>query len=984
MKLTEQISRIPCLKKSLCFLGVCALILLAPFFISHSLAQKPLNLYQLPLEGLSDVEVTSIYQDHYGFLWFGTANGLNRFDGKEYIPFTHEDTRENSISSNQINTILEDKQNQLWVGSKYGLNRLDRNTRTFKRYMPESTNSNSIPGKNIKVLFLDSKGNLWVGSNNGLSKYDPELDQFKNYYHKEDDPNSLSGNSVNQIIEDSKGRLWIGTNYSGVSLFKPEEGTFSNFKHDPNDPNSLSGNTIISLFEDSYKNLWIGTIKNGLNRFDENTNTFKHYTQGAHRGSLATNSVYSITENMDRNLVIGGMQGGMSIYNRKTDTFVRYNTKGQINLKGNTASVLTDFITKDNQILIATSNGGVNIYDNHPSNFSTFRQDQKNENSLSIDHITAVLSDENGRIWIGTNGGGLNEFSPERETFKHFLKSNKKGALMDNTILSIAMIKGSNQLLLNTQMNGLVVFDIKNQEFTPINLPISEQNLEISSVLVDDKNAIWFTTSYRLLKLNDINAVPEEIINLKEESQDSFSSLILDQKGHIWAACQKGIYQINGNELNQQQFYPFPNTKNQNIKSPIISMAEDTKGNIWLTTKETGIWKLYNGAFRKINAPLLESQLISNFFFRNDDLWMTADKNLYKAHLKGDSIAIQKTYTSADGLPGNIFSKGAIAQSQNGNYLLGSLGGLSTFHPDSLLSNPHIPPIAFTDLYIDNKKIDQGTKDILEKEINQTDKITLPQGSNDFSISFASLNYIKPEKNQFAYRLEGYDKDWIYGHDSKASYVDLPPGIYTFKVKGSNNDGLWNQKGKTIKIEVQHNGFNLGSPLGLTALILIGAGVVFFIRKNKWTKAQHTSTPSKTDDTITLPPQAETKDTEETEDFLEKIKDIVLSNLQNEAFDVNMLCKEIGTSRTQLYRKFKEYNGETVSSYIREIKLDRARQLLSKGDLSIAEVHQLSGFKSASHFSKSFQSKYGKTPSDFLTFHKTKNSNSLKTHPELP
>ncbi|WP_186754145.1 two-component regulator propeller domain-containing protein [Echinicola salinicaeni] len=980
MKLNKQIPSNPLYQKTLGFLRLWYWLFLSSLLSHHSFAQKPLNLYQLPLEGLSDVEVTSIYQDHYGFLWFGTANGLNRFDGQEYVPFVHEDTHTNSISSNQINTILEDKQNQLWVGTKYGLNRFDRDTHTFKRYMPAPTNPHSIPGKNIKVLFLDSKGNLWIGSNNGLSKYNAELDQFKNYYHKEDNPNSLSGNSVNQIIEDSKGRLWIGTNYSGVSLFEPREGTFTNFKHIPNDPKSLSGNTIISLFEDSYKNIWIGTIKNGLNRFDKNTKTFKHYTQGAHNGSLATNSIYSITENMDRNLVIGGMQGGMSIYNRKTDTFVRYNTKGQINLKGNTASVLTDFITKDNQILIATSNGGVNVYDNYPSNFTTFRQHSQNEKSLSIDHITTVLTDDNGRIWIGTNGGGLNEFDPEKEAFTHFLKSNEKGALMDNTILSISQINSANQLLLNTQLNGLVLYDVQKQVFTSINLSLPEQNKNISSVIVDGKNQVWFTTENQLLKLKKLSAAPEKIISLNED-QDLFSSLIEKQEGQILAASNRGIYQINNKK---EVFYPFPKSEDKKLKGPVISMSEDDQGAIWLNTKESGIWKLSKGEYYKINSQILTKHPISNLFFSNDELWLTADKNLYHCEIQKDSLTILNTYTSSDGLSGNIFSKGAVAQYQNGQVLLGSLGGLSIFHPDSLQSNPNIPPIVFTNLYIDSKKIPQGTKGLLEKEINEIDGIALPQSKNNFSISFASLNYVKPEKNQFAYILEGYDKDWTYTNDGSASYVDLPPGNYTFRVKGSNNDGLWNQKGKSINIEVPNKGFNLGYLLGIIPLVLVGAGVVFYIWKKNKVKVHHTASPLKPNpDTADEESKLETTGTGEPEDFFEKVRTIVLSNLQNEDFDVNMLCKELGTSRTQLYRKFKGHEGETVSSFIKEIKLNRAHQLLSKGELSIAEVHQLSGFKSASHFSKSFQSRYGKTPSDFLNFHKTKNQKTLKSSPEI-
>ncbi|MBD8488185.1 helix-turn-helix domain-containing protein [Echinicola sp. CAU 1574] len=937
-------------------------------------AQKHLNLYQLPLEGLSDVEVQSIYQDHYGFLWFGTANGLNRFDGQKYIHFSYQDGNESSLSSNQVNAIIEDGKNNLWVGTKYGLNKFDRNTNTFKRYLPATNDSSSIPGKNIKVLFLDQSQNLWIGTNEGLSQYDADADQFINYFHQEGNPNSLSGNSVNQIIQDSKGRLWVGTNYSGVSLFEPEKNIFINFKHEPSDPESLSGNTIISLFEDSYKNIWIGTIRNGLNRFDESTHTFKHYSQGSHRGSLATNSIYSITENMDRNLIIGGMQGGMSIYNRNTDTFVRYNTKGQINLKGNTASVLTDFITKEKQILIATSNGGVNIYDNHPSNFITYQQNPINDQGLSIDHVTALLTDDRGLVWIGTNGGGLNQFDPESEKFTHFLKSNQKGSLMDNTILSISKFNGKDILLLNTQLNGLATYNRSNGQFSNIDISLTNaQETNIISIVIDQLNKIWISTAEQLFVLKDLKASPEKIIQLKGEGDETFSSLLEDKNGNLLATTNLGIYQIENTSAYPSSFLPFPKSPNQNFN--INGITEDPKGQIWIFTQQAGIWRLEEKKFIQIPSGSLAQKQISNLFFIDEALWVTADNGLFRCKLNNDSINIVNHYTPTDGLPNSVFSRGAVAESKDGHYFLGSLGGLSSFHPDSLQTNPNIPPIVLTSLSIDNKKVPQGTKGIMEREINQMEQIILPEGSNDFSLSFASLNYIKPEKNQYAYKLEGIDEDWTYTTHTSANYVDLPPGSYTFTVKGSNNDGLWNENGRSIIIKVPGSSYFSSFWLVGLFILLVLSGAFIFITKQKLSQPD-IIVPQKHPVPRPVLEEGEIRSLESKEessdDFFERAKAIVLDHLQEESFDVNMLSRELGTSRTQLYRKFKENNGETVSSFIKEIKLNKAHQLLTTCQFTITEVFQMSGFKSASHFSKSFQSRFGQSPSELMTQHKRK------------
>ncbi|GAB3645966.1 hypothetical protein GCM10028791_05070 [Echinicola sediminis] len=915
------------------------------------------------------MEVQAIYQDHYGFLWFGTSNGLNRFDGHEYLQFHHDENDPKSLSSNQINTIIEDAQQQLWIGTKYGLNRFDRDNNTFTSYLPVSNDSSALPGKNIKVLFLDQSQNLWIGTNQGLSKYQADKDHFINYFHQENNPNSIVGNSVNQIIQDSKGRLWIGTNYSGVSLYEPDKDLFTNYRHEAGNPNSLSGNTIISLFEDSYQNIWIGTIRSGLNRFEEHSKTFKRYSQGAHRGSIATNSIYSITENMDRDLIIGGMQGGMSVYNRTSDTFIRYNTKGKINLKGNTASVLTDFTTKDKQILIATSNGGVNIYDNYPSNFTSFQHSPDDESSLSIDHITDILQDSKGRIWVGTDGGGINLFDLEKGLFTPYLKQDLPGKLMDNTILKISETQEEDILLLGTQLHGLVRFDVKRERFEPIaiDLPASEELL-IHDILNDSKGNTWIGTEGGLFflaaKNKNSKTIPVPGIN-------SPVHCIVEEGDHILIGTDNGIIKTKPGADFSIERSPLPQQSESN-KAIVLGIAPKGRA-VLLGTKNDGFWLLEEGQYVQLEVPKLNLSKISNLHWQDHEIWFSADNGLYRGQLdrKKAKINITGHYTTADGLAGNHFSQGSLEKTRNGHFLIGGINGLSLFHPDSLKTNPHEPSIAFTNLYINNKKIQQGTAGLLEKDINATTSITLPDGSNDITLEFSSLNFIKPDKNRYAYRLEGWEEDWNYSHNHKAAYVDLPPGKYTFRVIGSNNDGIWNNEGRTIDIIVKSTFPWLATGVIATAALAIGLILFLWVWRNRKKKTP-SPLPVKTnaiDDKLSLIPEVKKENPDE---FINEARAIVIANLQNEDFDVNMLCRELGTSRSQLYRKFKEQGGYSVSTFIKEIKLSRAEHLLQKSELSISEVSQLSGFKSPSHFTKTFQSKFGLTPSEYSGKHKNK------------
>ena len=943
-------------------------------FLTTSLtifAQKSLNLYQLPLKGLSDVEVRSIYQDHDGFLWFGTVNGLNRFDGHNYLQFHYEEDNPGSLSSNQINTIIEDADQNLWIGTKYGLNKFNRNNHTFIRYLPTGEDSSSIPGKNIKVLFVDQEQQLWIGTNAGLSKYLPKENHFVNYFHQENNPNSLGGNSLNQIIQDSKGRLWIGTNYSGVSVFEPKTGQFINYRHETDKPGSLSGNTIISLFEDSYQNIWIGTIRSGLNRFDEDSHTFKRYNQGPHHGSIATNSIYSIMENMDRDLIIGGMQGGMSIYNRTTDTFIRYNTKGKVNLKGNTASVLTDFTTKDKQILIATSNGGVNIYDNYPSNFTSFQHSPGDEKSLSLDHVTAVLQDKKNKVWIGTDGGGINLFDQQKGQFSQFLKSDNAGGLMDNTVLSIATTRQENTLLLSTQFHGLVLFDVEKKSFVPLKLSSPPSDDFVAHTIWNTQNGnTWLgaETGLFLLEGGTNNGQIVQIPNI-----DKPVHCILEIAGTILAGTDGGLYKIKPTSEFQTVWLPLPKqSKSEAVSQEAVLCLSQNGEGILLGTKNQGIWLLEKGHYYRLSGDHPSQSKITNISWTNKEIWFTTDEGLYRGTLDKRNLEINITghYTTADGLTGNHFSRGSLKKLQSGHFLIGGIRGLNLFHPDSLQTNPLEPPIVFTDLYIDNKKIPQGTPNLLEKDINEITRIALLEGSNDISLEFSSLNFIKPEKNQYAYKLEGYEKEWIYTSTSKATYADLPPGKYTFKVIGSNNDGVWNQEGKSIDIVVKSTFWKgLSLPLTIAGALLAGLGIAFFARKKKQQISPDAGKATSPVDTNLF--ELPSEENKGSEDFINKARAIVISNLQNEEFDVNMLCRELGTSRSQLYRKFKEQDGHTVSSFIKEIKLSRAEHLLQNSELSITEVGQLSGFKSASHFTKSFQARFGITPSEYHRKHKT-------------
>lgn len=944
-------------KKTIFPLSVRRLLLLVilltiPGFFGY--AQHKIHLHQLPTEGLSDPGITAIYQDHQGFLWLGTQHGLNRFDGYDYLVFNHSGEDASSLSSNQINTIIEDSQNRLWIGTKYGLNVFDRQTKTFKKYLPATDKPHAIPGKNIKVLFVDHQNNLWIGTNEGLAKFREETDDFLVYKNLPNEPNGLSGNDINTLVEDHLHRLWIGTNYAGISLLNPETGQFRSFMNQNNNPYSLSGNTVISIFEDSYQNIWVGTLQEGLNKYDTKTNQFKRYLSNDSKQSIATNSIYSISEDMDRKLVVGGMQGGMSIYNRQSDTFIRYTTKGHINHRGNTASVLTDYMNEDKQLLIATSNGGVTIYDNFPSQINAYQSIPGSSNSLSINHISSLIEDQGNSLWIGTDGGGLNHLDLQTGEFVHYLKNSQKGALPDNTILDIEPLAEANQYLLLTQLHGLVLFDKNTKTFEA--LPVMEgfkpETFQRINRLQDGRMLLYGKHHYAIYS-------PQENKTLiaSEPLPYQLTTYIQGPEGQAYFGTDEGLMALRlpdkTNFHSAGKLSPIPSAR-----LPINSLATDPTGKLLIGTNDGQIFHFDQNELRPLTNSMMGQSPITNLLVSKDKLWATNSSGIW---VNGYSDMMEaagdqwKLYNKQDGLAGNVSKAGTLALGLHGNLYLGSIEGLSIFHPDSLLTNPIAPQAIITSIESPSKELN---KSWAQTDLNTIQKIQLDPRQASIKFTFASSNFIKSSKNKYKYRLLGKDEEWQVSQQRSASYTNLPPGNYTLQLLASNNDGVWASSPKTISVTVP--------PLPLIfwywslpiALISLSIGYLLWFRYRK------------SGQTRAMIPEDKVEIAEKkvkTDPFFEEIDRIILDNLENESFDNKALCTAMGMSRAQLYRKFKENSALTLSAHIKKVKLIHASKLLRTTSLSVSEAASQSGFKNISHFSKSFQQEFNMTPSVYAT-----------------
>jgi len=718
---------------------------------------------------LSDNEIRSCIKDSFGILWIGTnLGGLNKFDPTTEMVthYRHDPNNLNSLSSNDVFEIYEDTQGILWLGTQAnGLNRFDPITETFTHYQPDPANPNCITEGTIETIYQDKSGVLWIGTYNGLNKLEPHSGHFTHYQNDPDNPTSLSSNIVRAIYEDNSNQLWIGTHQAGLNKLDRQTGQFIRYQHEPNDPNSLIGNNIPSIYEDSVGRLWIGTNQ-GLNLFNRQLKRFIRYTPSLiHPRSLSDHSVISIYENQEGVLWFGTFKGGISQFNPTQQQFLHYQ-HDPINpnslLDNNVRSIYVD---KAGMVWIGTWNG-LTQFDRSTQKWTRYQHDPNNANSLNAgERFSAIYEDKGGDFWIGNWWGGLSRFDRQTAQFQHYRHDpNNPHSLSNDAILSISEDK-EGILWLGTFVGGLNRFDKKTEQFHHYqhdpNNPHSLSGNGIRTIYEDSTGVLWLGTWANGLnrfekKTERFYAYRHDPNNPHSLSSNKVYAIHEDKTGVLWVGTTGGLSKW---DKNNHRFYSY--TEKDGLPNRVIcAILEDELGNLWLST--------YKG-LSKFN-PVTET-------FRN--------------------------YHVSDGLQANEFNPTA-AYKWGKNFLFGGINGFNIFEPQQIKDNPYIPPIVLTDFKVFNQSVGVGENSLLQKPIWETEAITLSYQQSVFSFEFAALSYTAPHKNQYQYQLEGFETQWnqVDSRQRFATYTNLPASNYIFRVRGSNNDGIWNQTGTAINITI--------------------------------------------------------------------------------------------------------------------------------------------------------------------------------------
>lgn len=748
--------------------------------------------------------VNCILQDRQGFLWLGTQDGLNRYDGHNFKVYKPDPNDPQSLNDAWVTALYEDKAGFLWIGANQGgLNKYDPQTGKFTRYLHNPKDGTSLSKGEVRAILQDSSGLLWVGTNDGLDRFEPSNGTFTRFQTNPEDPTSLSSNEVHAIFQDKHGKLWIGTN-AGLNLFIPQKGSFQRFLNDPGDPKSISDSNVLALTEDKQNNLWIGTY-NGLNRFDPVSGQFTRFfneEQNPGQDYKKINVVFIDS----RDTLWLGTESGLERFDSATGKSTRFHHNPLVLGSLSSDQVYSIYEDRESNLWVGTWGGGVNKYNRGQDKFGYYRYDPERPNGLSDGGVFGLYADESGQVWVGVNGNGLDYLDPASGQVTHYVHNPENPDSLGNMAVWAILRDSLGMLWLGTP-TGLDQFNDKTGKFshhtTDKNDPDSLSGDRVFALYEDPDGNLWIGTSKGLDRYDRASG---KFIHYSRdddetgETPNGIVSLYGDRDGYLWVATNSlGLYRLDRqNGKFQHYLHNAEDPSNSLASNGLLGLIQDDQGVLWIGTSGSGLdrFDLAKNTFTNYS----ERQGLPNRVIycleqdRQGFLWMTTNYGVSKFDPRTEKF---QNFTISDGLQSNEFNQGACAQAKDGAIYFGGISGLNRFYPGKISLNQYLPPVALTSLTQDGSPLQTG------KPAELTDEITLKWPKNSFGFGFSSLSLAEPQKNQFAYRLDNFDSDWIMlGNQHDGRYTNLPGGTYTLHLKASNNDGVWNETGKTIKVTV--------------------------------------------------------------------------------------------------------------------------------------------------------------------------------------
>lgn len=750
-------------------------------------------------KGLSQNTIYCMTQDSEGFMWFGTWDGLNRYDAYSFLIFSREqglsneairalfqdgdsiyvgtenglniirlstgeissyfsiEGDSNSLSNNWINHIYKDNTGSIWLSTASGLSELRKNTNNFRQVFSRDY-GNPLRSNHMNMMAQDAQNNYWIATSYGLVFYDPVRKSLTRYFHIPADESSLPDNHVNCMAFDDDQNLWIGTK-KGLAFLDQKTGRFERIDLPGDTEKTATGKEVLSLLAEPGKGIWIGTNGNGLHYYPFATQKIRHFTNRPNRlYSLSDNRIYSIFKDSNNNIWVGTFNG-LNRLDQEAPKFRTYRNNSEFSNSLSNNSVWCFIEDKPNIIWIGTDDG-VNIFDKENNNYSFIRKVPGNENSLSGNEIRSMHKDRQGRYWIGTRNSGLNCYLPSKRKYLHFIS------------------------------------DPKN--------PQSLSNNYVTAIQDDSLGNIWVATDYGLGKL-DLET--RQFKNYYSDSKQPFSltdnklyDLFIDSRNRLWVCSGSGLMRYRYETDDFEHFYlPDKNGNSQMVMTnKFFSVTESKDGIFWIGTRGGGLVK-FNPDQATFQVYTEKDGLPNNVTYsaiedKAGNVWVATNWGLSRYNPEANSFT---NYDVTDGLQSNEFNLNAGMMTHDGELYFGGMNGFNAFYPEEIKINRKVPPVRITAF----KKFHL----VQTRDIKEGDTVILNYDDNFFTIEFSALDYTNPAKNKYRYMLENYNSDWIDRNADKrfAEYARVSPGTYRFRVIASNSDGFWNLQGASLVIIIQ-------------------------------------------------------------------------------------------------------------------------------------------------------------------------------------
>jgi len=899
--------------------------------------------------GISANHISSILQDSKGFIWFATPGGLNKFDGYSFTIYENDASDSTSISSN-ITSLAEDALGNLWISTlTEGLNYLDRRTNRFTFYKMGG-DDNYLSSNDVKGVLIEPSGLVWVGVGNGLNLFDPQTKKFQHFLSKEE-------MKILKILKVSDRYVWIASAYSGIVRFDKNTYEYTYFT---SEEGFLEDKTIYCTAQSQQTDkFWIGHESKGISlislRNDQLVVERNYRHDPKNPKSIPGNMVTALCEDSNGRVWIGVKDIGISLLNPQTDQFVLYPHSNKDALSPSSNHHTTIYEDRFGNVWIGYFNQGVDVvYNRYYQKFEHYYQNSTDANSLSNNYVNALLEIKDGKIWIGTDGGGINEWDRAQNTFFAYTHETSPPLQISGNAIMCMEEDRNGKIWIGTWDRGVNIYDSKTHRFKTYNKNNSNLSSNIYFSIVQGKDGLLYMAGFEsVLDVFDLDK--GKVVWSKKFTEYGCAllvSMIEDKNENLWIGTENGmVFLDKANKKPDGEPRVFRNIPwdSTSLSHNNAGAFEDSKGNIWMTTSaglckylpQTQNFKTYT---KKDGLPSDQIKMVMDDLLGN--LWIATTRGLSKMDIAKETF---ENFTVEDGLQSNEFSW-AMLRTRKGEILAGGVNGFNLFDPAKMQKNPFAPRVYFKEFRVFNKPIHFTDKNApLKEEVEFTNEITLTHQQSVFTLEFVGLNYTRPEKNQYAYMMDGFEEDWNYvGGRREATYTNLPAGSYTFRVKAANNDGIWSNDESTIEITILPPWWATWWFKGLISVIAIGTIILLYQRKAKAVRTEKKRLEEMVNNAthqVTVQNEQLKQESANLQSAVKETKDVIKEALESGNFSARINT----TTKVGDWRELGENINRLFDSIIEPFDdLNEIVAAMAKGDLTVryskhakGDIHRL-------------------------------------------